>query len=272
MHVVNRIRNVLRMKWLMRRSPVVLASYPKSGNTWVRFIVAHAIRKLEKLDLCVDFHTINDIVPSLELPSYHVQHFWDVSKRCRVVKTHSVWRPKFMRVILVIRDPADVMYSYFKYLNGDSIHSIELGELIESKVYGISAYTAFFESYMRRVSEILVVSYERLQSDCLTESARILRYLNWEIGDRELSEIVELTSFALMRELEVKRGRPGSSGDFRFVHSGRAGDGFNSMCDSDLQRIYSEIRKSPTLSYLYGGKYVEYLSRRGSCALGASGA
>ena len=256
----------------MRRRPVVLASYPKSGNTWVRFIVAYAIRKLEKLDLCVDFHTINNLVPPLELPGYRVQPFWEVSKRCRVVKTHSVWRLKVLRVILVIRDPADVMYSYCKYLNGDSIQSIELGELIESKVYGISAYTACFESYMRRESEIIVVSYERLLNDCRTESARILRFWHWEIGDRELSEIVELTSFALMRELEVKRGSPGSSGDFRVVRTGRAGDGFNAMCDSDLRRIYSEIRKSPTLSYLYGGKYVGHLSRRGSCGLEASGA
>src|ERR1700691_3950002 len=91
---------------------VWIASYPKSGNTWVRFLVSHLL--FGPLDSAA---TLNRLVPDIhelgaavEAPSTPV-----------LMKTHFPYSPALplamqtAGAIYVVRDPADVMLSNYYY-------------------------------------------------------------------------------------------------------------------------------------------------------------
>jgi hypothetical protein len=57
-----------------------LCSYPKSGNTWVRFLVANLLEQKLEITFC----NIDDYVPEIELHKERLNH---LSKR-PLMKTH----------------------------------------------------------------------------------------------------------------------------------------------------------------------------------------
>src|SRR5438874_11935634 len=86
---------------------VFLVSYPKSGNTWVRFLIANLIS-----DIPVTFLNIEQRIPSIYiLPDRALR----AMPKPRVLKSHECFVPRYRNVIYIVRDPRDVAVSYYHY-------------------------------------------------------------------------------------------------------------------------------------------------------------
>ena len=81
-----------------------LVSYPKSGNTWVRFLLANLIHPNEK----VSFSNINRLLPA---PGVLSKRFLRTLPRPRILKSHEPFDARFKKVIYLVRDPRDVAVS-----------------------------------------------------------------------------------------------------------------------------------------------------------------
>src|ERR1700730_13661355 len=84
-----------------------IVSYPKSGNTWTRFLIGNLM-----YPDAVDFSNINRLVADPE----------DLSKRDlkglrrpRILKTHQPFDPRYKKVICIVRDPRDVVLSEYHF-------------------------------------------------------------------------------------------------------------------------------------------------------------
>src|SRR6266536_2590055 len=88
---------------------ILLASYPKSGNTWTRFLIANLVFP----DQTVDFGNLHQFVLD---PAVTPQRDFRRAPRPRIVKTHGSFDPRYRRVICVVRDPRDVALSQYHYL------------------------------------------------------------------------------------------------------------------------------------------------------------
>ncbi|HLI30949.1 MAG TPA: sulfotransferase domain-containing protein [Terriglobia bacterium] len=88
---------------------VFLVSYPKSGNTWLRFLAGNLVNPT-----CpVTFANIECRVPSIYLnPESKLRSL----PRPRILKSHECFVPQYSRVIYVVRDPRDICLSYYHYL------------------------------------------------------------------------------------------------------------------------------------------------------------
>lgn len=97
---------------------VGLVSYPRSGNTWLRFLLTHCLWP----DATVSFQTLGRYVPD-----WHRQldrHTFTDSKSpssqlpFRVVKSHQIFNRYFDKRIYLYRDGRDALTAYYYWLQG----------------------------------------------------------------------------------------------------------------------------------------------------------
>ena len=61
---IRRVKNYLMDVKHLRKDDVILAAYPKTGSTWVRFMLCNLISLNEWNGKIVDFETLNDTLIS----------------------------------------------------------------------------------------------------------------------------------------------------------------------------------------------------------------
>src|ERR1700689_4108846 len=85
-----------------------LVSYPRSGNTWTRFLVANLIYPGQS----VNFTNIEKLFPDAALCSSRALKR---TPRPRMIKTHQYFDPRYPKVIYIVRDPRDVFFFYYSF-------------------------------------------------------------------------------------------------------------------------------------------------------------
>ncbi len=121
--VLNLPRNLYQKMYYNRSLPknhvvedVFLVSYPKSGNTWLRFLIANALKVHYNVEQDVNFFNILDIIPSIIGDgNLRLGGSFGRTDIPRIIKSHSAYNPYYYRVILLVRDPRDVMISSRKF-------------------------------------------------------------------------------------------------------------------------------------------------------------
>src|SRR5919204_3004579 len=87
---------------------IFIVSYPKSGNTWTRFLLAN----LTYPESCPDFANINRLIPD---PEALAKRFMNRLPRPRIIKSHQYFDPRYRRIVYVVRDPRDVAISQYYF-------------------------------------------------------------------------------------------------------------------------------------------------------------
>jgi len=112
-HLKSSARYALEKDFSLRRHEVwpddiFLVSFPKSGNTWTRFLLGNLMNP----DKPVGFADIERVVPDIAVcPRADFRQI----RRPRLIKSHDGFDPRYRRVIYIIRDPRDVAVSLYFY-------------------------------------------------------------------------------------------------------------------------------------------------------------
>jgi hypothetical protein len=220
-----------------------LVSYPKSGNTWLSFLLGNVIALEEGLGQSVNFFNIQDFVPEyLERGAGVRPNRW--RRLPRIIKSHSPATGKFRKVFLLVRDPRDVMVSYFHYLHGQRQvpESFTLSELVHSPRYGIEAWCKHTRGWLDRAiraERVHVFRYEDLIADPNNVLVAIFMLLGVEVDGAILSEAIRRSSKKAMKELELGTRYSRytlARTDYRFVRKGEVRQG-HELAPSDRQFI-----------------------------------
>ncbi|MFZ0761642.1 MAG: sulfotransferase domain-containing protein [Candidatus Sulfotelmatobacter sp.] len=238
-----------------------LVSYPKSGNTWTRFLIANLVYP-EKHP---DFSNINELIPDPEaLTKKHLNEL----PRPRILKSHQYFDPRYPRVICIVRDPRDVALSEYHFqikrsIIGEEFPLANFVTLFLSNQLG-HPYGSWFENvgswFLTRRSHpgFLLVRYEALQSQALPEMVRIANFLGISANPKTLAFAIEQSSADRMRELEKKQAHLWSSTketrlDKPFVRQARAGGWRTELppdCASRIEAAWGSLMAD--LGYLNG--------------------
>src|SRR5579864_4614101 len=87
---------------------VFIVSYPKSGNTWTRFLIANLVYPEKQ----PDFSNINLVIPDPEALS---KRALANLPRPRILKSHQYFDPRYKHIIYIVRDPRDVALSQYYF-------------------------------------------------------------------------------------------------------------------------------------------------------------
>src|SRR5260370_5528776 len=87
---------------------VFLVSYPRSGNTWTRFLLGNLIDQNDP----VTFSNIESRIPEIYV---NRDRFLRELPRPRMLKSHECFQPHYPRVIYIVRDPRDVAVSFYHH-------------------------------------------------------------------------------------------------------------------------------------------------------------
>src|SRR5258708_14179652 len=85
-----------------------IVSYPKSGNTWMRFLIANIVDPKDPATFANIEREIPDVYKNTRNQLARVA-------RPRIVKSHEYFDPRYKRVIYIVRDPRDVVVSYYHF-------------------------------------------------------------------------------------------------------------------------------------------------------------
>jgi hypothetical protein len=188
----------------VRPDDTFIVSYPRSGNTWLRFLVANLVHRGE----VVDYGNIETIVPDI-----YVTNELSLRKMAgpRILKSHEAYDPRYRRVIYAVRDPRGVIVSQFntlRRLRGDLVGD-SFEKFVDRQLAG--DFDAWFGSWSGNVCswihqdkadvELLVVKYEDVRRDTLAVATRIVEFLGIETSEEELRDAVANSSHGRMRDL-----------------------------------------------------------------------
>src|SRR5438132_5015556 len=87
---------------------VFLVSYPRSGNTWTRFLLGNLIDQNDP----VTFSNVESRIPEIY---FNRDRFLRALPRPRMLKSHEPFQPHYPRVIYIVRDPRDVAVSFYHH-------------------------------------------------------------------------------------------------------------------------------------------------------------
>ncbi len=221
---------------------IFVVSYPKSGNTWVRFLIAN----LMGAGSSVDFSNIEKLVPDIYR---HTNEKLMRYRRPRVLKSHEYLDLRYPRVIYLVRDPRDVVLSYFhhvkKFLRIERQQSID--EFVELFIAGrLDGYGSWGQHVgtwrLAKGGEagFLVIRYEDLQTDPEAELVKIAAHVGISSDREMILSCLQLSDFDRMKEMELDHGKrwqplAGTCESMPFIRKGRSG-GWREELQPDLAR------------------------------------
>lgn len=200
-------RGVARRRYRFARADVVLVSYPKSGRTWLRVMVARCLDRHLELgsDELLDLERLHDLDP--RVPRILVTHDDSPHKKLPEQVERDKRRYRAKRVVLLVRDPRDVVVSaYFEASRRRGTFEGSLGDFVFEPLGGIDTILMFYRAWAQatpQLSDILVVRYEDLRSDTERELGRVLSFLGFEdIAAQTITDAVSFGAFENMQRLE----------------------------------------------------------------------
>jgi hypothetical protein len=238
-----------------RKEATFLCSYPKSGRTWLRFLLANYLDVVFDLRVAVDFHSLFTLVPNegdrpkRGLPAYR---YWDDARVPLVVASHKPYDERFddSDIVFVVRSPLDTLVSqYFHRSRQLQAFKGDLESYLRDPKFGVSRFIDYVNSWAEPIARhrSLVVSYEDMQADAVEVLARLAEFVGLPTEAEAVQKAVSLSSFERMQELEVRRGIPGHRYDrrdpnARRLRAGRVGGYEDHLAAEDEAYVRSQLR------------------------------
>ncbi len=243
--------------WLLGRSrggrnfpvfpdDVFIVSYPRSGNTWTRFLIANLIYQEEPITFANIEQKIPDVYKNTRRQLLR-------TPRPRVLKSHEYFDPRYKKVIYIVRDPRDVAVSYYhfarKYKKIEDGYPLEgyLARFIAGEVDDYGSWKENVGSWLatrQGTDSFLLLRYEDMLEHTASELAKVASLLGIERSPGQIARAVELSSADRMRDLEKKQAgvwvnTKKTRKDIPFVRAAGSGGWRSSLSESQVAAIES---------------------------------
>ncbi len=234
---------VKKAVFVAREDDTFIVSYPKSGNTWARFLIGNYITGNN-----FDFLNANDFIPDMHASPGKCEAI----QGKRIVKSHLGYQPGYNNVIYICRNPLDVAVSfYYYYLKYHYSNIAEkptfetfLDQFIAGKVE-FGRWDEHVNSWLdHKPARFLLVRYEDMVENAEQALREMLVFIFGTVDEERLKKAAEASRFERMAELEqqqkMKHPRHAASDtSIPFVRKGKVG-GFKEHFSEEREKAFVE--------------------------------
>ncbi|HUI42249.1 MAG TPA: sulfotransferase domain-containing protein [Terriglobia bacterium] len=243
-HKAARTKFRVPLIWFRNRgldaNDVFLASYPRSGSTWTRFVLYEILAGEPS-----SFDNVNRGIPENGIQ-------WGAKLLLpgegRLIKTHEPYRREYGRAVYLVRDMRDVIFSQYSrekelgilYDDFDSY----LTKFLQGRISGFGAWQEHLRSWLDSPlgarGDLLVLRFEELRKNMESAVNQILDFVGVEAEPEVVRLAIANNTLERMRQKETQsatlhQARNGEEG--RFVRKGAVGGWREKLTDEQLRLI-----------------------------------
>lgn len=256
---------------------VWIASYPKSGNTWLRILLANYLHNsdvplpLDRLEEfcvgdmnalpyseCLGRNMANCSLKELKKTRLDVQRYMAQKvEGTLLVKSHmnfcfkdkspAIARDVTRGAICVVRNPLDVVVSFADHYGVTIDQAIEASHykshVIPGSEHTVPQYLGTWSDHVTSWLDSgdlyrVIMRYEDLSSDTPRAFNIILKFLNLTAAPGQVDRAIRFSRFESLQKLEAQSGFAEKSGhSTRFFRGGRTGDWRQALSQPQRDRI-----------------------------------
>ncbi len=258
--LLRRRRSRRQLRKAAARADSFLASFPKSGRTWLRFMISNYLNEAYGLGRTIDLQNTFAFAPNFDLSRKRGLPAFDGNPSAAglpaVFVTHLSHDASLFGdapVIFLLRDPREVMVSgYHHAVRHKKNFSGGVSDFIDRGDYGLRAYIGYHNAWAAalRSDRDLVLTYRELSDDAGATLQKIIARRGWRMDAESVAKAVELSAFERMRQAEAETGIPDhdydrSDEDSRRMRRGEAGAFREDLTDAEIdqinQRLYRDL-------------------------------
>jgi hypothetical protein len=252
--------SVIRVPWVwswhlgLKSNDFFLASFPRSGSTWLRFMLFEILSGEEP-----GFRKIEDRLPEIHR---HRGSQAILPGNRRLIKTHENYRNDYARAVLLVRDVRDVFLSCWAgydalglapIVSGGDIDSFMVA-FLEGRAIQTGSWQQHTQSWLdspiAQNGNMLIVRYEELRKNPEEKLAEILQYMGVTPNLQHIRKAIADNTLQQMRKKEEKEklsgqksillgDRKGTDEVSRFVRSGEVKGWRNKLTPAQV-RVFEQ--------------------------------
>lgn len=261
------VKRAVLEQWMIWRSSALITSFPKCGRTWLRFMIGHAINRHHGTSInpsnVMNLYALTVAVGGPRVIARHAGN--PLRKRRQEISIPSYAFGK--KVILLIRDPRDVVVSwYFHRHYRDRDFNGELGVFWQQAEGGLETIIAYmnywYERRNRFAKGFMLLRYEDMHHDPGTVVREALDFLGYgSVGQDSIEDAVQKGAFESMRAMEngyqesldekLKPIDPQNENSFK-TRRGKIGGFVDYFDDQELLLLADGVERqmNPNISYV----------------------
>lgn len=217
-----------------------LASFPRSGNTWMRTMLGVLIDPSQDGD--PDF--TNKKIPGVSLSNIIKIH---QQKPPRIISTHSWYRKNISRAVYLIRDGRDVLVSLYHYYitraKKDLSFPVFINEYFAGRYgqrWNKNVASWLVDGKKEMGDNLLILHYEGLKKDTFHTLQKTARFLNISTSEDLINKAIEKADLERMRKIEIQRRGPIGNLNASFYRGGKSGEWIDYFTPQIEKAFYEE--------------------------------
>jgi hypothetical protein len=238
-------------QYLRTGNPLLFVhSYPRSGNTWMRHLIADILLQMSGFKT----QTKLPVHPDQIIPDLYTNRIADVDPKVRIpgliLKTHEPFdrvvqfsqptQSSQVRHIYIIRSPEDALVSYYHFhLRYEALRAQAADGPDAFCLRKLPDWVHHVESFMQAHDtghQIHLISYEEMLADAFSVVRSVCQWFAIEAKDDMVQAAVDHMAF---KNLHAKEAENPVNKDEFFFRKGVQGSGQNELKPSTLQAIRS---------------------------------
>ncbi len=253
-----------------------VASYPKSGNTWIRLLLGSYLddEVVGYDDVGSFFYQCASPWPlegltlwqEVQLRGAALLHIAAAANSQQtIIKTHHamceiggipLFSESFVRkAVYVLRDPRNVAVSMIHHFGMTADAVVELMANPQAHLSDVQKVTHVISSWSLHVASwtqsnrvpTVAVKYERLHTDPVAELRKVVSFMGWRVSDTKIREAVDANQFEKLQAEERRHGfTERSEHADLFFRRGRVDEWRDELDDRlarEIERVHGDVMR-----------------------------